>query len=309
MNRNTLVGLGLLLLLLAILIIPNRLSLYEGLFFYLRYAALPPSPVQAVRPDGRFGSIYELIRLRNAERYRYLLDHLNLPGVVLVQIPIPDYPQPDLFVSLGGEGPFTVYCAHYDKAFDDPDYQGASDNAAAVSVLLASISELARGKQASNRAFLFTGQEERGLGGAEAFVQYARLKNLPVREVIDYDSLGRGRLTIRPSAETPGFVFTLPFYGDIVYDGRQFRPNKPFPLPSERLTRALLHVQPDIVQLERFTALSDSNVFQASGIDTVAISAEDMRYLELAWDTYADRVELLDEGNLERAYELVLTYP
>jgi hypothetical protein len=60
--------------------------------------------------------------------------------------------------------------------------------------------------------------------------------------------------------------------------------------------------------LERFTALSDSNVFQANGIDTVAISSSNVYYLQLAWDTYADQVQLLDERNLERAYELILAF-
>jgi Zn-dependent M28 family amino/carboxypeptidase len=308
-RRYALIGLGLLLLLLAILILPNWRSLYEGIFFYLRFAVTPLTASQPVRPDGRYSSLYDLIRLRNSERYRYLIDHLNLPGLTVVQIPIADYPQPDLLITSNDKGPYTVYCAHYDKAYDDPQYQGASDNTAAVSVLLASVTGLARGGGVGNRAFLFTGQEESALGGAAAFVGYARAKNLPVREIIDFDSLGRGLLTIRPSADLPGFVFTLPFYGDIVYDGREFRPDRPYPLPSKRLTQALSRVQPDMVQLERFTALSDSNVFQANGLDTVAISADDQHYLELAWDTYADRVELLDEGNLDRAFNLVLNYP
>jgi hypothetical protein len=308
-RRFALIGLGLLLLFFVTLIVPNGRSLYEGVYFYLRFAISPLQVSQPVRRDGRYASLYDLIRLRNSERYGYLLDHLNLPGVVVVQIPIPNFPQPDLFIEFNGTGPFTVYCAHYDKAYDDPQYQGASDNTAAVSVLLASIAELARGRGGGSRAFLFTGQEESGPGGAAAFVQYARAKNLPIREIIDFDSLGRGRLTMRPSADLPGFVFTLPFYGDVVYDGQAFRPNRSYPLPAQRLTQALMQVQPDMVQLERFTALSDSNVFQASGIDTVAISADDMHYLELAWDTYADRTDLLEEGNLDRAFNLVLNYP
>jgi hypothetical protein len=33
-----------------------------------------------------------------------------------------------------------------------------------------------------------------------------------------------------------------------------------------------------------------------------------MYYAQLAWDTYADKVELLDQANLESAYELILKY-
>ena len=100
-------------------------------------------------------------------------------------------------------------------------------------------------------------------------------------------------------------MFTLPFYGDVAYDGRQLRPSPAYPLANERLTQTLLRAQPDIVVYQRFTALSDSNVFQANGIDTVAISGDDMYYLEQTWHTYADRVELLDERNLDRAFDLI----
>jgi hypothetical protein len=105
-------------------------------------------------------------------------------------------------------------------------------------------------------------------------------------------------------------VFTLPLYGDIAYDGRTLRRvenlRKVDPRANPRLTQALLRAQPDLVVYERFTARGDSNVFEANGIDTVAISGDDMRYLELTWHTYADRVELLDERNLDRAYGLMV---
>jgi hypothetical protein len=33
-----------------------------------------------------------------------------------------------------------------------------------------------------------------------------------------------------------------------------------------------------------------------------------MHFLDLTWHTYADRVELLDERNLDLAYDLILSY-
>jgi Peptidase family M28 len=146
------------------------------------------------------------------------------------------------------------------------------------------------------------------LRGAKSFYEYARANNIAIREIVNFDNLGRGRLAIRPSADIPGFVFTIPLYGDYAYDGRDLRRSALYPPANARLTQALLRAQPDIVVYERFTAVSDSNVFQANGIDTVAISGDDMYYLEQTWHTYADRVELLDERNLERAYELILRY-
>jgi hypothetical protein len=49
-------------------------------------------------------------------------------------------------------------------------------------------------------------------------------------------------------------------------------------------------------------------VFQENGIDTVAFSGDNMRYLDQTSHTYADRIELLDERNLDRAFELILDY-
>lgn len=300
----------------ALIIVPNARALYEGIFFYLRDVfTYNPSAVKPISRDGRYASLYDLIRFRNAERLLYLEHQLNLPNVVVTQVPIPNSDFISLFVTFkDATGPFTIYSAHYDKLFDDPDYQGASDNTAAVSTLLASVKELSRSfdsaqdGDSNNRAFLFTGEEEKGLRGSTAFVDYARANNITIREVVNFDNLGRGKLAIRPSAPIPGFIFTIPFYGDIAYDGREFRLSPSYPLANARLTQSLLRAQPDIVVYERFTALSDSNVFQVNGIDTVAISGDDMYYLEQTWHTYADRIELLDERNLDRAFDLIMNY-
>jgi Zn-dependent M28 family amino/carboxypeptidase len=319
------------LLLLAALIFPNARSLYEGIFFYLRdVIAYNPSAVQPINRTGRYASLYDLIRMRNSERHDYLLAHVNLPTALVTQIPISNSQLPNIFVRFSAQGPYTIYSAHYDKLHDDPEYQGASDNTAAVSVLLASVVELAARGDGGSRAFLFTGEEETGLRGAKSFYEYARANNIAIREIVNFDNLGRGRLAIRPSADIPGFVFTIPLVGDYVYDGRTLSPigdhwfgletttgasvrrdlrrSAPYPPANARLTQALLRAQSDIVVYERFTAVSDSNVFQANGIDTVAISGDDMYYLEQTWHTYADRVELLDERNLESAYELIVRY-
>jgi hypothetical protein len=299
-----------LFILAALVVIPNTRSLYEGIWFYLRdavtynpYASIP------VNHDGRHGSLYDLSRLRNVERLQYLhrtLDSLNLS---VTPIAIPNSPLPNLFVRFDSAAqPLVIFSAHYDKLFDEAEYQGASDNTAAVSVLLAAIDELARRGDAGNRAFLFTGEEETGLRGATAFVEYARANKIAIREIINLDNLGRDKLAIRPSAPVPGFVFNIPWLGDLAFDGREIRPSPAFPLANSRLTQALLRVQPEIIVYERFTALGDSNVFQANGIDTVMISASNMYYLEQTWHTYADRWELIDERNLDRALDLILNY-
>jgi Zn-dependent M28 family amino/carboxypeptidase len=294
---------------LGALILPNVRSLYEGIFFYLRDAAgYDPSAVVSIARAGRYASTYDLIALRNSERHDYILTRVKLANTLITQIPISNSQLPDIFVRFGTAGPYTIFSAHYDKLHDDPNYQGASDNTAAVSTLLASVTQLAESGDAGNRAFLFTGEEETGLRGAKAFYEFARANAIPIREVVNFDNLGRGKLAIRPSANIPGYIFTIPFLGDFAYDGRTLLPSPPYAPANTRLTQSLGRVQPDMVVYERFTAVSDSNVFQANGIDTVAISGDDMHYLELTWHTYADRVELLDERNLDRAYELVLQY-
>lgn len=299
------------LLLLAVIVLPNLRSLYEGIFFYLHdalnYSPNPPHPVQRA---GRYASLFDLVQLRNAERQAYLLKRLGTFKVSIVQIRIPHSIQSNILVRFSDSGPYTIFSAHYDKLFDEIEYQGASDNTAAVSVLLAAVEELARHGGRGDRAFLFTGEEEQGLLGARAFVEYARDAAHPIaiKEIINFDQIGRGKLGIRPSGSAVGFIFAIPFYGDIAYDGHEFRRCPRSRLAPERLTQSLRRAQPETTVYQRFTSHTDSNAFQANGIDTVAISADDMRFLEITWHTPADRVALLDSQNLDLAVELILKY-
>jgi len=296
-----------LLLLFAAFSVPNARALYEGIAFYVRPAILPDALTPIAR-DGRYASLYELVQLRNAERLNYLRRELGALNVTVEEIAIPDSPFPNLFVRFTRADAYTIFSAHYDKLYDDPAYQGASDNTAAVSVLLAAVRELAQRGDQSHRAFLLTGEEETGLRGASAFVAYAHANNLTISQVVNFDNLGRGKLTVRPSAPVPGIVFTLPLVGDFGFDGRALRPSPAYPRVPAALTQALARIDPDLVVLEHFTAVSDSNAFQAHGIPTVAISGDDMRHLELTWHTYTDRIELLDARNLDRAFILMTRF-
>ncbi len=305
-----------LLLALAALIAPNVRALYEGIWFYLRDAlTYNPTSAHPVDRNGRFGSVYDLVQATNPGRRDYLLQHLIAPNITVTQIPVPNSPIPNLLVRFSegdtersGQGQYTLFSAHYDKAYDDANYQGASDNTAADSVLLASVLELARRHYRGSAAFLFVAAEETGVNGSPVFMDYARANGITIRENINFDDLGRGNLAIRPSGSVPGYVFTIPFIGDFAFDGENFHASPPYPPPNPRLTQALLRLQPDAVVLDHFTVLSDSNTFQANGIDTVSISGDGMYYLQLTWDTYYDRVELLDEQNLNRAFDLITRY-
>ncbi len=287
----------------------NARSLYEGILFYVaKSIRYPPTSLHPVSRSGRFASLYDLVRLTNNGREDYILAHLERTQVLVTKIPVSGSPVPNILVRFKPEGSYALFSAHYDKYHDNIEYQGASDNTAAVSVLLASIEELAKQDYRGSAAFLFVAAEETGLQGSEAFVEYARANGLAIREDINFDGLGRSRLAIRPSAPVPGYMFAVPFYGNVAFDGSAFRPSPGYPPANLRLTQALVRIQPDIQVLERFTALSDSNTFQSNGIDAVSISSDDMRYLELTWDTYYDRVELVDEQNLDLAFDLITRY-
>lgn len=291
----------------AALIIPNARALYEGVFFYLRDAiTFDARAVTPVNLAGRYASLYDLVSLTNAERQAYLQRRLANRAARVITIPIPNSSQVNLFVHFDSPEPYFVFAAHYDKLYDDTAYQGASDNTAAVSVLLAALDELERRGDTGARAFLFTGEEEAGLGGARAFVEYARAYALPIRAVIVFDNLGRGELAVRPSAEQVGWIFTLPVVGDFAFDGRAFNSSPPYAPANARVVQTLARAYPNLRVYERFTARGDSNVFEAEGLDTVLVSSDNLYYLQWTWHTYADRIELLDEHNLDRALELIL---
>lgn len=294
----------------ALTILSNARALYEGVFFYLRDAlTYDARAVTPINRAGRYASVYDLAALRNAERLAYLQRYLAARALSVTPIAIPNSSFPNLFVRLNATTePYTIFCAHYDKLYDDAEYHGASDNTAAVSVLLAAIDALARRGDASPRAFLFTGEEETGLRGAHAFAAYARANALPIRAIVNVDNLGRGGLAIRPAAERAGFVITFPFVGEFAYDSRAINPSPAYALANATVARRATRAQPRLVVYERFTARSDANVFEANGFDTVTISSDNLYYLETTWHTYADRVEWLDEGNLDLLFNLILRW-
>jgi len=293
---------------LAILIAGNRRSLVEGVRYLRQMANWQPDPARHVAPEGPFGMCYELVQLGNADRLQRIVQRLRGLGLNPTLIPIPGEPQSNVLVRFRATGPYTLFVAHYDKSRETPTYQGASDNTAAVCVLLAAAAELAAEPPARPVGLLFTAAEERGLKGAEAFVRWARAQALEIAEVINFDMLGRDRLAIRPSA-LPGFYFWVPGVGELVYDGRRLTRGEPYPPPDPELVRRLKTLLGDeLVLYERFTARSDSNVFQAAGFPTVSVSSDNMYYLDLVWDRDADRIEWLDENNLALALRLITEY-
>lgn len=290
---------------LAGLAAANRRSLAEGLLYLRALRAWQPNALVPVDPHGPFGVTHALVQADNAARCRIIQEQLQAAGLAPQVLPVAGDLLPNLLVRLG-DGPYTLCVAHYDKSRETPTYQGACDNTAAVAALLAAARELARRAPTRPLALLFTSGEEHGLLGAHAFVAWANHQHFPIAEVVNFDMIGRGRLAVRPSAPA-GWYFWLPGLGQLRFDGRQLRCGAPFPLPDRALlTRLQALLGSKVVEYRRFTAYSDSVVFQAAGLPTVSISSDDMAYLDRIWERDADRVELLDQRSLALARELVL---
>jgi hypothetical protein len=295
-------------LLLALCLGRNLRTLWEGLSYLRHKRAWGLGGVKPVDPRGAFGICHDLVHLGNAARGDAIAGCLRDLNLNPISVPIPDEPHSNVLALLHPEGPYTLFVAHYDKSRETADYQAASDNTAAVCVLLAAARDLAGHPPRRPVAFLFSAAEERGCRGARAFLSWAEARGVDVAEVINFDMIGRGKLASRPSA-LPGFYFWLPGLGQVVYNGRGVARGLPYPSPDPGLIYRLKAVLgDDLVTYRRFTARSDSNVFQAAGIPTVSLSSDDMYYLDLVWERDADRLELLDEHNLDLARRLVVEY-
>lgn len=292
---------------LLALIASNLQSLREGLAYLRQMRRWQPDDRAPLDPGGPYASCFALAREGNAGRYAFLRAALRAAGADPVEIPVPGDPLPNLWVRLGPPGPCLIFSAHYDKSREDASYEAASDNTAAVAVLLSAVVELAGAPVAAPVGFLFTAAEERGCLGARAFVAHAERERIAVAAAINLDMLGRGRIASRPSA-MPGFYFRIPPLGQLVFDGRRVRRAGPYPPVSAALLQILrAQLGDDLVAYQRFTARSDSNIFQEAGIATVSLSSDDIFYLDRVWERDADRVDLLDQRHLDLARRLVLS--
>ena len=294
--------------LLAMLVGANLTSLREGFGYLYQAVAWDPDAVEPLEPDGPYGICHELVHMANAQRRDAIVRELESLGLHPSLLPISGSAMFNILVTFQTDGPYRLFVAHYDKSRDTPTYQGASDNTAAVCAMLGAARDLATRVPANPTALLFSGDEERGMLGAESFLAWAPSRAMVFSNVVNFDMIGRGKLAIRPSAD-PGFQFWLPGVGQVVYDGRRLWEGTPFPQPDSRLIAELAAIMgSDLVSFRRFTASSDSNVFQRAGLPVVSVSSSDMYYPSLIWERDADRIELLDERNLALAHKLIVKY-
>ncbi len=306
--KRVLAGLGIFALLCAgLFALVNVNSLDDGMRYLQNVANYVPSPTQPLDARGKFGFCEQFMALRNAQRAQFIANYLDARGIAYQRLPIGETGFDNFFVPFAAQGPYTIFSAHYDKFFDDPEYQGASDNSAAVCMLLVAAAELQAQHPARPVAILFTGEEEIGLVGAKAFYKYATQNNVRVAGVVNFDNIGRAGLVARASGERSGFVFAIPLLGEFVYDGRALNAASAYRQPDAQLMARLRRVQP-ITVFDRMVAKSDGTFFQDSGWNAVNVTSDDIYYLEQTWHTYGDRSELLAQDNLERALDLVVNY-
>jgi hypothetical protein len=290
---------------LAAFVVLNRRSLIEGIGYLRDLRRWNPADGTRLKRNGQFGSCYDLVALTNHGRYRYICTMLQSWQVRYEELPIAGEELPNLVVYFGAVQPRLLLVAHYDKSRETVSYQGASDNTAALAVLLAAIQGWIDQPPAQSVAIVFSAAEERGLLGAQAFLAEAKSRGWQFDAVLNIDMLGRDRLAIRPSA-MPGFYVAIPLFGLVVYDGRTLRRAVQYQKPESRLIRRMKQLGAhDLIVYQRFTARSDSNIFHEAGIPTVSLSSSNMYYLDLIWERDTDRVELLDAHNLEMALTLV----
>ncbi len=296
------------LLVAAVLIGGNVRSLAEGVSYLRHMLAWDPRAGRRIDPKGEFAICHDLVGLPDAGRHDLIVRSLRDAGLAPVPVAIPGEALPNLLLTFGEQAPVTLFVTHYDKSGETATYQGASDNTAGVCALLAAARDLSVHPPARPVAFLCSAAEERGLKGTRSFVDWSRVGGLRIAEVINFDMIGRGKLASRPSA-LPGFYFWLPGLGEMVYDGRGVRRGAPYSLPeSSLLARLEAVLGGDLVVYRRFTAYSDSNVFQDAGWPTVSLSSDDVYYLDRVWERDADRIDLLDEDNLALARRFVVDY-
>jgi Zn-dependent M28 family amino/carboxypeptidase len=295
-------------LVLAVALLANLRTFYEGSRFIYHGIIWDPGATHPIDPDGPYGLCYDLVEQTNSERCETLLSALGELDLVPTTIPVAGVSQPNILVAFGEEGPYSLFVAHFDKSREDAHYQGASDNTAALCALVAAARTLATDGQSHRVALLLTSGEERGLLGAKSFLGWMEQHAFPIEEVINLDMIGRRRLATRPSA-WPGLYFWVPGLGQTVFDGQRLSRAPSYPQPDAKLVSSLKRLAGrNLTSYRRFTAHSDSNIFQEAGLPTVCLSSDDIYYLNRVWEQEADRIELLDERNLELAAELVVAY-
>lgn len=312
--KRVLAAPGILLgVLLAFFVLFNLNSLDDGIAYLQDMAAYAPKPSQPLDARGRFGICEQFVTLRNAQRAQFIANYLDARGIAYERLPIYDSGFDNFWIPFAAQGTgttpvaYTIFSAHYDKFFNDPAYHGAQDNSAAVCMLLVAAEELSKQRPARPAAILLTGEEERGLVGAKAFYEYATQNDVRVESVLNFDSIGRDGLAARASGARSGFVFTIPPVGEFVYDGREFAPASSYRQPDARRVEQMQRFAP-VVLFDRMVASSDGTYFQDRGWDAVNLTSDNIYYLDQTWHTYADRIEQVEQTNLERALQLVLGF-
>ena len=296
------------LLCLVIVLLRNRFALREGLVYMGQMLAWNPDKVTPITVDGRFGILYDFVAGTNGQRCYMVEQDLIKSGLSPLRIPSCDDCPPNLLVTFGQRGPYRLILAHYDKSRETPEYQGASDNSAAVAVLLALADELAATPPETPLALLFTSGEEKGLLGARALLRWCDETGFEIESVIGIDMIGRDRLAVRPLGHS-GLHFWLPLAGNRVFDGQATRSAAPCRQPDPSLVRQLRQASAgELVVYRTVAGNTDALPFAERGLPTAYCAGSNTYYANLVWEQDTDRIELLDEDSLQQTLDTFIAY-
>ncbi|MDO8436160.1 MAG: M20/M25/M40 family metallo-hydrolase [bacterium] len=292
--------------LLAIFLVAiNFSSFLEGIkFLYngLTYSEISNNPIN---PNGKYGAIYDLVKIFSIERMEYIRKYLNSKNIDYKLIPNPGGEDNILVSNISNKDSYTLIVAHYDKYTEKEDYQGALDNAASVVVLLNLISDLGDKKLLpENVGFLFTGLEEKGILGSQYFVYWAKANNYKIKRAIVLDMIGRGNLMAMTPGVKNGLKFNIPFVAEILIN---------FP---PVINAKYWNIDNSIIDFKKYGIKTNNNVVTTSdassflllGIPAAHLSSDNIWHILNVMHTNKDTIEKLDEKSLENAERILENY-
>ena len=210
--------------------------------------------------------------------------------IVIFGVSIPVWIKYILLILCTITGGWLFFYQAIDQLFHRNRYSpGANDNASGVAILL-SIAENYATRQQTNPyqhlqlAFLFTGAEETGLHGADAFSLY--LSGRENVSILCLDMVGCGNNILYISGDgTISSVHTNPFLNQIMKD-----------------------VHPDITPIWYTVRSGDFAAFARNGIPTAAIQTKASVSKEIAYHTIHDKMDIIDKATLEKVLQLVISF-
>lgn len=272
---------------------------YINSYFNHEYAS--PSPVNK---NGNYKTLYDLTTLNSAERSMYIKDHLDSIGLNYQEFEL-GAGQSNILAVGDTSQAISIITAHYD-ILDRPDYQGALDNSASISILL-HLCQTQKFQQ-TPIGILFTGMEEQGLYGSRIFVEETIPEiKLKVKNAICLDGVGRGQLSVMNNGSKFGVVFRDHFFRKTLFDGKYLTQPDYF-FYRHYPTNVLDLKKNNIHELSAFVSSTDAWRFSLQNIPTVHLISDDLFHFTKFLHTSADKTETVDQRALENCEQVLIRF-